>query len=59
MRKLILIGSAIAVLVIAPLLAASTGNAQSRKNVGSNYGYCKSGAKVKDMKTCKENGGNQ
>jgi hypothetical protein len=57
MRKLILIGSAIAGLVIAPLLAASTGYAQSRKNVGANYGYCKSGAKVQDMKTCKENGG--
>ena len=59
MRKLVLVGSAITMLIVAPLLAASTGNAQSRKNTGSNYGYCKSGQKVQDMKSCKENGGTQ
>jgi hypothetical protein len=57
MKKYILIGSALAALVIIPLLATTTANAQSRKNVGSNYGYCKSGEKVSDMKQCKENGG--
>jgi hypothetical protein len=59
MRKLILIGGAIVALVVSPLLAASTVNAQSRKNTGANFGYCKSGAKVRDMKDCKENGGTQ
>ena len=34
MRKLVLIGSAITMLIVAPLLAASTGNAQSMKKHG-------------------------
>jgi hypothetical protein len=59
MKKLILIGTAIAALVVTPIFAASIGNAQNRKNVGTNSGYCKSGAKVSDMKQCKENGGNE
>jgi hypothetical protein len=59
MKQMILIVSAIAALVITPIFAASTSNAQNRPNVGANAGYCKSGAKVSDMKTCKENGGNQ
>jgi hypothetical protein len=57
MQKLLLIGSAIAALAIAPLLTASIGNAQSRKNTGQDFGYCKSGEKVKDRSECKENGG--
>jgi uncharacterized protein YdeI (BOF family) len=59
MKKLIVIVTAIAALVIAPLLASSATFAQSRKNTGSDYGYCKSGAKVKSLKECKENGGTQ
>ena len=60
MKKFILILSAIAALVITPIFAASTANAQSRnKNVGANSGYCKSGARVSDMAKCKENGGNE
>ena len=59
MKKFILVLSAIAALVATPIFVASTANAQSRKNVGSNYGYCKSGEKVQDMKSCKENGGSQ
>jgi hypothetical protein len=59
MKQSVLIVSAVAALVIAPLLASSVTFAQSRKNTGSDYGYCKSGAKVKSMKECKENGGTQ
>jgi hypothetical protein len=50
MKQSVLIVSAVAALVIAPLLASSVTFAQSRKNTGSDYGYCKSGAKVKSMK---------
>ena len=60
MKKMILIVSAIAALVVTPIFAASIGNAQSRnKNVGANSGYCKSGERVTDMAKCKENGGNK
>jgi hypothetical protein len=58
MKNLMLIGSAIVALVLIPIFG-SAASAQSRANVGSNYGYCKSGAKVSDLKSCKENGGNQ
>jgi hypothetical protein len=58
-EKIDLIGTAIAALVVTPIFAASIGNAQNRKNVGTNSGYCKSGAEVSDMKQCKENGGNE
>ena len=51
MRQLVLLASA----VLAPVLAASTAEARGKDN--PNYGYCKSGARVKDMKNCKENGG--
>jgi len=54
MRKACLVVIGIAALILVPVLEAS---AQSRKNTQSNAGYCKSGAKVSDMKDCKENGG--
>jgi uncharacterized membrane protein len=62
MKKLILIGIAIAALVATPIFAASTANAQTKKGAGSagaNSGYCKSGARANDMANCKENGGNK
>jgi hypothetical protein len=55
MKKLLLAGAAIVALVVAPLLTASTVNARSKDK--PNYGFCKSGAKVNDIKSCKENGG--
>jgi hypothetical protein len=56
MKNLMLIGSAIVALVLIPIFG-SAANARPKDN--ANFGYCKSGAKVSDMKSCKENGGNQ
>ena len=56
MRQLMLVGSAVVALAVVPFFA-STADARQKDN--PNFGYCKSGAKVSDMKNCKENGGTQ
>ena len=46
----------LAVLAVLGLVVAPT-VASARKRDHPDYGFCKSGAKVKDIKKCKENGG--
>jgi hypothetical protein len=53
--KSFLIGIIFAFVAIAFLVAASPANARLRDN--PNYGYCKSGHKVRDIKFCREFGG--
>jgi|SoiMetStandDraft_5_1073268.scaffolds.fasta_scaffold103342_1 hypothetical protein len=57
MRQLVLVGSAIMALIITPISIASTADARAKDK--ANMGYCKSGARVGDMKDCKENGGSK
>jgi hypothetical protein len=49
--KAVSIVAALAIIAI----TASSANARDRDN--PNYGFCKSGAKVTDVKQCKEHGG--
>ena len=53
--KSFLIGIIFAFVAIAFLVVASPANARLRDN--PNYGYCKSGHKVRDIKFCREFGG--
>ena len=48
---LLLAGFAALALVVVPTVVSAGMNDKT------NFGYCKSGAKVRDMKNCKENGG--
>jgi len=53
--KRLLIGIIFAFVVMPVLLAASPAQARFRDN--PNYGYCKSGNIVRDIKFCREFGG--
>jgi hypothetical protein len=55
MKQIVLAGSAVLALLVIPVLTAST--ADARRKDHPDYGFCQSGAKVKDIKKCKENGG--
>jgi hypothetical protein len=55
MKKLVVVGGALLALLVAPVLSATRADARTKDK--PNMGYCKSGAKVGDMKNCKENGG--
>jgi len=54
MNRLLVVGGALAALLISPIIAST---ADARTKDKPNMGYCKSGAKVADTKNCKENGG--
>jgi hypothetical protein len=53
MRKLVSVSIAVAIATV-PL--ASIAQAKRLRD-NPNYGYCKSGTRVADVKNCKENGG--
>jgi len=48
---------AISILAALALIAITAGSANARDRDNPNYGFCKSGAKVTDVKQCKEHGG--
>jgi hypothetical protein len=47
----------ISILAALALIAITANSANARDRDNPNYGFCKSGAKVTDVKQCKENGG--
>ena len=47
----------ITVLAIIGLFFVATGSVKANWKPGDSYGYCKSGQGVKNVKSCKENGG--
>ena len=46
-----------AVVATAIFVVAAAGPTQARMRDNPNYGFCKSGTKVANIKNCKENGG--
>jgi hypothetical protein len=55
MKKYLSIGVALAFIAVPLSITAPPADARARDN--PNYGFCKSGNQVRDIKFCKENGG--
>ena len=52
-----IIMKSISIVAALALIAITASSADARDRDNPNYGFCKSGKKVTDVKQCKENGG--